>query len=69
MDESLELQANHPPALLFAAGQDRFGEYRGLGISSIAFKVTVPGSNGLLIVENTFREKGGPAATPALPPR
>jgi len=44
-----------------AAGEDRFGEHRGLGISTIAFKVSPQDSNGLLILENTFRSKGGPA--------
>jgi len=44
-----------------AAGQDRFGEHRGLGISSISFKVTPLDSEGTLIIENTFRAKGGPA--------
>jgi mannose-6-phosphate isomerase-like protein (cupin superfamily) len=61
MDETLETQGSHPLAIIVAAGQDRFGEHRGLGISSIAFKVTSQDSNGLLIIENTFREKGGPA--------
>ena len=50
-----------PSALLLAAGQDRFGQQRELGISSITFKVTIEDSNSLLIIENTFREKGGPA--------
>jgi mannose-6-phosphate isomerase-like protein (cupin superfamily) len=61
MDEALETQGSDPLAITVAAGQDRFGEHRGLGISSIAFKVTSQDSNGLLIIENTFREKGGPA--------
>jgi quercetin dioxygenase-like cupin family protein len=47
-------------ALRVAAGEDWFGEQRGLGISSIAFKVSPPEASGLLILENTFREKGGP---------
>ena len=50
-----------PFALRVAAGQDRFGQQWGLGISSITFKVTMEDSNSLLIIENTFREKGGPA--------
>ena len=44
-----------------AAGADRFGEQRGLGISTIAFKVVPHDSNGLLVLENTFHAKGGPA--------
>jgi mannose-6-phosphate isomerase-like protein (cupin superfamily) len=47
--------------LLVAARQDRFGEHRGLGISNINFKVTSQDNTGILIIENTFREKGGPA--------
>ena len=44
-----------------AAGEDRFGEHRGLGISTIAFKATPQDSGGILILENTFEAKGGPA--------
>lgn len=61
MGNSLEMQSNNPPAILVAAGEDRFGEHRGLGISAISFKVTPQDGNGLFIIENTFREKGGPA--------
>jgi quercetin dioxygenase-like cupin family protein len=50
-----------PAAVRVAAGADRFGEQRGLGISTIAFKVTTPDPNGVLILENTFLAKGGPA--------
>ena len=53
--------ADMPEALLLAAGADRFGEQRGLGISTIAFKVTTPNPGGLFILENTFLAKGGPA--------
>jgi len=61
MNASLQNQGAIPPVLRVAAGEDRFGEQRGLGISVIAFKVTPPDSRGLLILENTFRAKGGPA--------
>ena len=44
-----------------ASGADRFGEERGLGISTITFKVTTQDHDGLLILENTFYAKGGPA--------
>jgi quercetin dioxygenase-like cupin family protein len=44
-----------------AAGADRFGERRGLGISTIEFKVSPQDSGGLLVLENTFHAKGGPA--------
>lgn len=44
-----------------AAGADRFGEQRGLGVSTIAFKVVPHDSSGLFVLENTFHAKGGPA--------
>jgi quercetin dioxygenase-like cupin family protein len=53
--------ASLPPARFVAAGEDRFGELRGLGVSTIAFKVVPEDSNGLFILENTFHAKGGPA--------
>ena len=46
---------------MVAAGEDRFGEHRGLGISVIDFKVVPTDSSGLLVIENTFHAKGGPA--------
>ena len=63
MNESLQkLASTQPPhALLVAAGADRFGEHRGLGISSIDFKVVPQDSSGLFILENTFHARGGPA--------
>ncbi len=60
MNDSAQTQANVPPILRVAAGEDRFGEHRGLGISAITFKVSPHDSNGLLIIENTFHAKGGP---------
>jgi quercetin dioxygenase-like cupin family protein len=51
----------HENVLRVLASQDRFGEARGLGVSNIAFKVTPQDSSGLLILENTFSQKGGPA--------
>jgi quercetin dioxygenase-like cupin family protein len=59
MNESVS--AEMPSALFLAAGADRFGEQRGLGISTIAFKVTTPNSSDLFILENAFWAKGGPA--------
>ena len=59
MSESIP--AERPSALRVAAGADRFGEERGLGISTIAFKVSMPNPSGLFILENTFLAKGGPA--------
>jgi len=43
------------------AGADRFGEHRGLGVSTIQLKVAGPASPGLLVLENTFHARGGPA--------
>ena len=44
------------------AGQDRFGTAKGLGISTIDFKVSAEDSRGgSLVIENTNRAKGGPA--------
>ena len=53
--------ADMPLALRVAAGADHFGEQRGLGISTIAYKVTTPNPDGIFILENTFLAKGGPA--------
>jgi quercetin dioxygenase-like cupin family protein len=53
--------ADMPAVMRVAAGTDCFGEERGLGISTIAFKVTTPNPSDLFILENTFRAKGGPA--------
>jgi len=61
MNKSLQTPVTLPPALRIAAGEDRFGEQRGLGISAIQFKVSPQDGSGLFIIENTFREKGGPA--------
>jgi mannose-6-phosphate isomerase-like protein (cupin superfamily) len=45
-----------------AAGADRFGETRSLGISTIEFKVATDDTGGgLFVLENVFRTKGGPA--------
>ena len=53
--------ADLPEVVRVAAGADRFGEERSLGISTIAFKVTAPNPGGVFILENTFLAKGGPA--------
>ena len=55
MDE-LQPRAN----LRIAAGQDRFAEHRGLGISEIHFKVAGQDSAHLFVLENVFHHKGGP---------
>ena len=59
MNESISSEM--PSALLLAAGADREGESRGLGISMIAFKVSTPNPSDLFVLENTFLTKGGPA--------
>jgi len=61
VSETPHTSASVPPVLRVAAGEDRFGEHRGLGISSIAFKLSTQGSSSLFILENTFHAKGGPA--------
>ena len=55
MASHLQVQYNFPPALLIAAGDDRFDERRGLGISTISFKVVPQDSSGIFIIENSFR--------------
>ncbi len=56
-----QTSANFSTALFVAAGSDRHGEERSLGISSIRFKVTPHDRRQFLIIENTFRAPGGPA--------
>lgn len=60
MSDSRQASANPRGALRVPAGEDRFGERRGLGISVIDFKVSTGDANGLFVLENTFHEKGGP---------
>ena len=43
------------------SGEDRFGESRSLGVSTIHFKVTSPQGDGPLVLENVFHARGGPA--------
>ncbi len=53
-----------PIAHYVAAGSDRSGTEetrRGLGVSRIDFKVLPEDGGGLLVLENTFHAKGGPA--------
>lgn len=65
MDESARTSpstlAPRPSAPRFlAAGDDRFGAHRGLGISKIAFKVTPADGADVLLLENVFHAPGGP---------
>ncbi len=61
MTEPTSAPPSLPAALRVAAAEDRFGDHRGLGVSEIMFKVTPADSSGLLILENSFHAKGGPA--------
>jgi hypothetical protein len=63
MDDSAVDSATTRQSILYVpAGQDRFGERRGLGVGAIEFKVTPQdGSGDLLILENVFHARGGPA--------
>jgi mannose-6-phosphate isomerase-like protein (cupin superfamily) len=63
MSASLQSSSDMPnsSALLVAASSDLFGEHRGLGVSVIEFKVVPQDRSGLLILENRFHAKGGPA--------
>ena len=60
MNEAPPTPPDRPPAIRVAAGEDRFGEQRGLGISVIEFKVVPQDSSGLFIIENSFHAPGGP---------
>lgn len=42
------------------SGTDLAGEHRSLGVSTVHFKVAGHGSDGPLVLENTFHAKGGP---------
>lgn len=44
-----------------ASGKDLYGEYHGLGVSRIDFKLCPANSDGLFIIENVFHARGGPA--------
>lgn len=61
MNEAPPTPPEIPPAIRVAAGEDRFAEHRGLGISVIEFKVVPQDSSGLFIIENVFHAPGGPA--------
>ncbi len=55
-------QGGGSKAVRVPAGEDRFGDHKGLGISTIDFKVSTGDSGGAaLVIENTNRGKGGPA--------
>ncbi len=58
---SPSLSPTPPPLLHLAAGQDRFGETRSLGISRIEFKLVAQDNPDVFILENIFHAPGGPA--------
>jgi quercetin dioxygenase-like cupin family protein len=60
MEEIQQISAKTPFTRLLKSGEDWFGEQRGLSMSQIDFKVVPQDSPGFLILENTFRAKGGP---------
>jgi len=60
MDDSTTGSSEAAQAVRVLAGEDRFGEQRGLDVSAIQFKLIVP-DGSLFIIENTFHTKGGPA--------
>src|SRR5215471_16355760 len=61
MNDPLDTQAARPLPIVVPAGEDRFGSFKTLGISSVAFKVTAQESRDLFVVEITLVQKGGPA--------
>lgn len=48
-------------AVCITAGEDRFGEYRGVGRGVMDFKVATQDSSALFILEITLHTPGGPA--------
>jgi quercetin dioxygenase-like cupin family protein len=61
MKRIIDSNSTNPNVFPVSAGKDKFGELRSLGVSFISFKVTPMHNNDILIIENTFHEKGGPA--------
>ncbi len=61
MNNSFLSPLEKTPALLVPGGEDRFGKFKTLGISTIAVKVSREESVDLLMVEITLEQKGGPA--------
>ena len=61
MNQSVPSEPNRLRIVNVKSDNDRFGEHRGLGVSVINLKVTTQDSSELLILENVFHSKGGPA--------
>jgi quercetin dioxygenase-like cupin family protein len=60
MEPSHKDETSKSATAFVPAGQDKFGHHRGLGISVIQFKLTLPGNDDIFILENVFKGKGGP---------
>jgi len=61
MNNSVPNEPNRLRIVNVKSGHDRFEEHRGLGVSVINLKVTPQDSSEILILENVFHSKGGPA--------
>ncbi len=61
MNNLVQTESSIGQPLLVPAGEDRFGYFKTLGISSVAFKVTSKESSDLFAIEITLVNKGGPA--------
>lgn len=61
MTDPKQTARSKPSAVIVRAGEDQFSERRGLGVSTIAFKSVPENDGGLLVLENIFHAKGGPA--------
>ncbi len=61
MNGSLPTPAEKTPTLLIPAGEDRFGKFKTLGISTIAVKVSRAESSDLFMCEISLEHQGGPA--------
>ena len=61
MDDPLLPQAAELLPIFVPAGDDRFGAFKILGISSIAIKISSQESKDIFAAEITLLQKGGPA--------
>ena len=59
MSGPLPTPTDNTPSLLIPVGEDRFGEFKVLGISSIAVKLSSQESGDVFIAEITLQQKGG----------
>jgi quercetin dioxygenase-like cupin family protein len=60
MNDASHTPPSSPVVRSVAAGADLFGEHRGLGVSSIQFKMSEQDLTSLFVLENVFHAKGGP---------